>query len=1016
MQFSATVLKTYRRRLTNLSSRNRSLLLSSLPVDQFVDLHEADFRLNKPSFDLVVGLMARKNHIPLCAVTDPRDERTNTLSKRLRRIARTERFIEEERGTEDLYVGWPFVRGRFNDGTPVHGPLLFFPVHLATEGNEWRMERRGDMPVQLNQSMALAYSHFNGIKLPDEWLDPDFDGFDKDPLTFRMQLYDWLKSSPLELNFNTKNFTNLLQPFDRQSAKSLTQLEKVGELTLMPEAVLGIFPQAGSFLVPDYDQLLAEKERLIPVGNEEQELETIAPLLPPLTGSPALKEGSLLLPLPVDASQEAAVRAVKAGQSVVVQGPPGTGKSQLIANLMADAAARGKRVLLVCQKRAALDVVHQRLKQVGMEPFAALVHDFQDDRKPLYTQLAAQIDAVESYRLQNNGLDAVLLEREFDVESRRIDALVGELQAFKNALFDASICGVSVKELYLTSNPNAPGPNLTDLYRDFRLDSIDQFHEPLGNYLAYRDRIGSDHAFADRVSFAHFTGQHLASLHQTIGEAAQELPMLIDRAGTLIGQPLSWKDLTDEYAPKRTELDALAQTVADPTVWAVLTRMAAGSLPENVVATFAKANEALHQIDVRGLLQTADTNGLTERLRQGLTARQSVFNWFFYKDKPYLTALTQQHSLGMSLTDLQQLDTRWVNRQLWEARAEETGQQFAGVSVVGATPNQTKQALALLETAIAQAETVWLALRNQFTGLFRFIAAEPSGPAFAQRLMDVRFLLADVTARQTRWQLYLTPSQLTALSIHPSAQSEALLQALHLDADNLIEMDRVWASFTATQQTAANRVQSVSAFDNALRLAWIDAIERQYPELRSVSSLKMGQTEAALQQSIRQKQSLTQAILGLKLREQTYQALVVNRLNNLVSYRELRHQVTKKRSIWPIRKLMEHHADEVFRLVPCWMASPESVSTLFPMREGLFDLVIFDEASQCFAENGLPAMLRGQQVVVTGDSKQLRPSDLYRARFDTDEPDSNDEESGAVPGAVPGAAWGSGDAGSRVAA
>ena len=80
----------------------------------------------------------------------------------------------------------------------------------------------------------------------------------------------------------------------------------------------------------------------------------------------------------MDASQEAAVRAVKAGQSLVVQGPPGTGKSQLIANLMADAAATGKRVLLVCQKRAALDVVQVRLREVGMAPFLALNQRFSE--------------------------------------------------------------------------------------------------------------------------------------------------------------------------------------------------------------------------------------------------------------------------------------------------------------------------------------------------------------------------------------------------------------------------------------------------------------------------------------------------------------------------------------------------------------------------------------------------------------------------------------------------------------
>jgi superfamily I DNA and/or RNA helicase len=79
---------------------------------------------------------------------------------------------------------------------------------------------------------------------------------------------------------------------------------------------------------------------------------------------------------------------------------------------------------------------------------------------------------------------------------------------------------------------------------------------------------------------------------------------------------------------------------------------------------------------------------------------------------------------------------------------------------------------------------------------------------------------------------------------------------------------------------------------------------------------------------------------------------------------------------------LESYTEEVFSLVPCWMASPEAVSAIFPMQEALFDLVIFDEASQCYAEYGLPAAFRGRQVVVTGDSKQLSPSDLYKIRFE----------------------------------
>jgi len=60
--------------------------------------------------------------------------------------------------------------------------------------------------------------------------------------------------------------------------------------------------------------------------------------------------------------------------------------------------------------------------------------------------------------------------------------------------------------------------------------------------------------------------------------------------------------------------------------------------------------------------------------------------------------------------------------------------------------------------------------------------------------------------------------------------------------------------------------------------------------------------------------------------------------------------------------------------------------------EELFDLVIFDEASQCFAEKGIPAMSRGKQVVIAGDSKQLQPSDLYRARFQEDDEDVPESE------------------------
>src|SRR5262245_9874097 len=93
--------------------------------------------------------------------------------------------------------------------------------------------------------------------------------------------------------------------------------------------------------------------------------------------------------LPADPSQAQAVARASAGESYVIQGPPGTGKSQTITNLIADYVARGKGVLFVCEKRAALDVVFHRLKQVGLGDVCTLIHDSQGDKKAFIDDLKA---------------------------------------------------------------------------------------------------------------------------------------------------------------------------------------------------------------------------------------------------------------------------------------------------------------------------------------------------------------------------------------------------------------------------------------------------------------------------------------------------------------------------------------------------------------------------------------------------------------------------------------------------
>lgn len=1009
------ILKAYLKRLTNLSTRNKSLLLTTLAAEQFLDLNETDFLLGKSSFEFIQNLIQRKNRIPVCDIQDPRFEKVNEVSKRLRKIARTEHFIEEERGSRDLYIGYPFVRGKLSDGTPIHAPLLFFPVTLRIDREQWCLFERDDIGITLNRSFALAYAHFNEAVISDEILEKSFEDFSKDILEFRTQLYEWLKETPLKINFNQQLFEDKISPFDVQKSADLQLLEKNGELKLYPEAVLGIFPQAGSYLVPDYDTLLELSEQdtfKMLLLNEEidenfQSVESSEIIAN--ESQPILREEQILTPFAIDESQEGIIRAVKSGKSVVVQGPPGSGKSQLICNLMADFAAQGKRVLLVCQKRAALDVVHQRLKTVGMDSFVALIHDFKNDRADLYRQFATQIEQVESYRQQNYSLDAVFLERQFGQESRQIDRTVTKLDVFRNALFDETESGVSVKELYLTSDSKAEIIDVKDLYRFFRLDQWDDFKRRLKIFSGYHLRFNKEHAWFNRKSFAKYSIGDLRNMEKMLSDWPDAYNLQSRKFEKITGRPFSI-----DYIQNRSEilerLNDISELINKEIVYNLFKKyiISDKSSPERLA--FIRQNtdslEGFTEDGIESNLKSSDLTTFRAQLKKAIDAKQSPVSgiWWnlFGNEKAAVSDAATKNGLTTSSEDLEKLELRLRNRIELENWLQSPLLDF-DEKYLEFNASFEQQYIHFFQDAEKAADAVSRSILKPWQGIIIHLASE------SENVNDFQIKIEKLSGWIKAWgrleemmSPFLLPQQIEKLIIQPEDGSKELQLSLSSDFDSLVEMDKIIFEMNSNEQTISKRViskaqksdyksadQYVALFENSISLEWIEHIENKFPELRAVTSLKMQQWEEQLQGSIEHKQNLSRDITGIKLREATYQDIEKNRLGNRVTYRELNHQVTKKRKIWPIRKLLENYAEDVFSLIPCWMASPEAVSAIFPMQADLFDLVIFDEASQCYAEYGLPAAFRGKQVVVTGDAKQLSPSDLYKVRYE-EKPDKEE--------------------------
>lgn len=155
---------------------------------------------------------------------------------------------------------------------------------------------------------------------------------------------------------------------------------------------------------------------------------------------------SLTLPIPADISQIEAVLTAQKGLSFILHGPPGTGKSQTITNIIADALNRGKRVLFVAAKKAALDVVHKRLEQIGLSPFTLELHSNKSKKSDVLEQISKSLETARNYKMTD-----------FTQESERLDTAKIAISDYVNLLHKQQSYGWSLYDsiIALEDFPNS---------------------------------------------------------------------------------------------------------------------------------------------------------------------------------------------------------------------------------------------------------------------------------------------------------------------------------------------------------------------------------------------------------------------------------------------------------------------------------------------------------------------------------------------------------------------------------
>ena len=304
------------------------------------------------------------------------------LETSLRTIASAARSAIEETGTNMLHLVFGFLEWR--DGTaeakPLLAPLLTLPISL----------RRGDVDPR-----TRTYRYHVSGSGEDAGANVSLHEKLRRDFGIRLPLLD--ENEVPEAYFS--RVREVIAPMDTWKVRrqlTLTLLS-FGKLLMYQDLDAARWPQGeGPLAHPRVRELFGGVERGPYDVGKEYPLDdpSVVPDLPPIV-------------LDADSSQHSAMVDVLRGRNVVIQGPPGTGKSQTIANLIGAAMVRGKTVLFVAEKLAALEVVRRRLDDVGLGHFCLELHSHKTQKQQMLRDVSARLEARGSFA-DAPGLDEKL--------------------------------------------------------------------------------------------------------------------------------------------------------------------------------------------------------------------------------------------------------------------------------------------------------------------------------------------------------------------------------------------------------------------------------------------------------------------------------------------------------------------------------------------------------------------------------------------------------------------------------
>ncbi len=694
-----------------------------------------------------------------------------------------------------------------------------------------------------------------------------------------------------------------------------------------------------------------------------------------------------------DPSQIAVIEDVKAGCNLVVEGPPGTGKSQTITNLIAELLALGKSVLFISEKMAALEVVKRRLDEAKLGDFCLELHSRKASKKELLKELERVTNSCKD--LSEPPAEAYLevdhLREELNEYARALNEPFGKIAKKPFELFEMREEAYRILASQQITPPSLDIPEPDKVTMEEWRQAVLAV-ENLSYTLAHVGQVKHNPWYPTEPGLLLPRDIHnVATLIQDCTKWLREL----EKAGSNCEQsfgiraPRNLNDVPQFYRACKlvASLDHASPDILTEKNYSVFKAFSQKTI------SILKAYQLERDRILVKFKEEALDSPIDEILAECKDSSSSVFRIFF---RDYRRLRRQVASFYVNKVPF------WPKRVMQELRELQS------------CANKRKEIRELTSTAKECFGCRWQAEETDTPGLETFAR----GMETFRKLMEEGYLTNKATEVISGTPDLNGIEQVTTRVRKAAGEftekMDQLLQILNIDCPRLFGADHGevgfsliiarlmqwhdnlsalhgWSNFCSArrkcEQTVAKPITALLETEDLHAGDIVPIFKINFVESLINAAFTQRPCLAKFQGSLHEKKIDRFRALDSKLIE----------LNRLRLEAKLHHaipklqpdcsagsqagillaEINKKRRHKPIRKLMSMAGGLIQRIKPCFMMSPLSVAQYLDPRTVRFDVVIFDEGSQVKPADALGSILRGNQLVVAGDSKQLPPTSFF---------------------------------------